>query len=120
MAVKKDRRGETQFTVFQEKSFFRGNLNFGKPLQIQGKFEGEITGKNLLEVGPKAEVKAHISTTELIVYGKVIGNVHATERVELHHGASLIGNIKTPNLEIDDGVVFEGQCEMQTRKDKAS
>ena len=119
MAVKKDKKPESGFTVFQEKSFFRGVLEFGKPLQILGKFEGEISGKSILEVGSQAEIKAQISTTTLVVYGKVIGNVHATEKVELHHGAALIGNIKTPNLEIDDGVIFEGQCEMQ-QKNKAS
>ena len=106
---------KSNFTTFQEKSKFRGVLEFSKPLRMLGKFEGEIYGKNLLEIGPNAEIEAHIDTTHLVVYGKVKGNVHASQRVELRHGASLIGNIKTPNLEVDDGVVFEGQCEMQKK-----
>ena len=117
MASKKERRNG-EFTAFQEKSFFRGTLNFSKPLSILGNFEGEIRGKSVLEIGENAEIKATIEATHVIIYGKVTGNVVARDKVELKHGSKLIGNVKTTSLEIEDGVVFEGQSEMPKDKDK--
>lgn len=114
MPAKKDRTKKvSDFTVFQADSRFRGILKFGRPLQILGKFDGEIYGKALLEVGSSAEITADIECEHVVIYGKVTGNVAASEKVELRQGARLTGNIRSPKLEIDDGVVFEGQCEMQ-------
>lgn len=113
MSTKDSRKKISEATVFQANSAFKGILHFSKPLRIFGRFEGEIYGKDLLEVGQSARIEANIETTHLIIYGHVIGNVHATEKVELKRGATLIGNIKSPQLEIEDGVVFEGMCEMK-------
>ena len=117
MASKKERHSG-EFAVFQEKSFFRGVLNFSKPLSILGNFEGEIRGKSVLEIGEKAEIKATIEATHVIIYGKVTGNVLARDKIELKHGSKLIGNVKTVSLEIEDGVVFEGQSEMPKNSKK--
>ncbi|MDH5717884.1 MAG: polymer-forming cytoskeletal protein [Spirochaetia bacterium] len=114
--VKLEKRKKIDFTEFQKNTSFRGSLEFSNPLRILGKFEGDITGTNILEIGNEAVIEAHIETTYLIVHGTVTGNVSASEKVELKHGARLIGNIRTPNLEIDDGVIFEGQCEMEQKK----
>ncbi|AFM13334.1 bactofilin family protein [Turneriella parva] len=112
MAAKESRRrGEA--TVFASGSAFKGNLQFARPLKIQGKYEGEIKGTDALEIGPQAKIQAHIEATHVVVFGHVTGNVVATEKVELRQGATLIGNIRAPKLEIDDGVIFEGQCEMK-------
>ena len=121
MAAKEPRRrGEA--TIFANGSAFKGILKFGKPLKILGKFEGEIKGNDALEVGPQAKINAHIEATYVVVYGHITGNVVASEKVELKQGATLVGNIRSPKLEIDDGVIFEGQCEMKgnSQLDKAS
>lgn len=107
------RRGDA--TTFAHGSSFKGILQFAKPLRILGNYEGEIKGGELLEVGPEAKVTAHIEAAYVVVYGQVTGNVVATEKVELKQGARLVGNIRAPKLEIDDGVIFEGQCEMQQK-----
>lgn len=117
MAAKEPRRrGEA--TTFAAGSAFKGILSFARPLRIFGKFEGEIKGTDSLEIAAQAKVTAHIEATYVIVYGHVTGNIVASEKVELKQGATLIGNIRAPKLEIDDGVIFEGQCEMKL--DKAS
>ena len=113
MSKDKERHKKLEFTVFQAGSSFRGILKFSRPLRILGKFEGEISGDGIIEIGQGAQVEAHIRAAEIVVFGHVTGNIAATERVELHSGATLIGNIRAPSLEIDDGVVFEGQCEMK-------
>ncbi|MES0490693.1 MAG: polymer-forming cytoskeletal protein [Leptospirales bacterium] len=114
MAAKKEKLNtKLVYTNFHEKSSFNGILEFGKPLKISGKFTGEIRGNDVLLVDRSANIEAHIDVVHLVVLGKVVGNVIASKKVELKEGSSLIGNIRTPNLEIDDGVVFEGQCEMK-------
>lgn len=112
MATKESKkRGD--FAVFQQGSTFRGILKFSRPLRILGNFEGELQGEEILEIGPQAKIHANIETNHLIVYGHVTGNVVAKEKVELKSGATLIGNIRAPKLEIDDGVIFEGKSEMK-------
>lgn len=117
MATKEIRR-RSDATTFAQGSQFKGILQFTRPLRILGKFEGEIKGGEFLEIGPQAKVTAHIQASYVVIYGHVTGNVVAAEKVELRQGATLIGNIRAPKLEIDDGVIFEGQCEMKL--DKAS
>lgn len=114
MASKKDRiNPKIAFTEFSEKSEFNGFIEFQKPLKIKGKFKGEIKGHGVLLIDKTAVIEAHIDVPHLVVLGHVTGNVVASEKVELHDGSTLVGNIRTPNLEIDDGVIFEGQCEMK-------
>ena len=100
------------YIVFQNNSSFRGNLEFSVPLKILGKYEGDIKGDEVLNIGEEAVVEANIDTVELIVFGKIVGNITAKEKVELKKGSQVIGNIRTPNLMMEEDVIFDGQCEM--------
>ncbi len=99
-------------TVFNKNTEFYGDLSFKKSLQINGKFEGEITSGNFLVIGEEAFVKANIKADIVIIKGTVHGNVEAISRLEIHTGGKLYGNIRTKKLMISDGVVFEGKCEI--------
>ncbi len=105
---------EPEYTVFQKDSCFRGILKFKKALQICGFFYGEIEGDNTLFLTEASVIEANLNVQTLILEGKLTGNVIASKRVELKHGSVLIGDVKTPKLEISEGVIFEGQCEMKT------
>ena len=65
-----------------------------------------------LVVGEGAVVKANIKAKTVILIGTVHGNIEATSRLEIHGTGKLYGNIRTAKLQIADGVVFEGKCEM--------
>ena len=67
----------------------------------------------MLVIGEGAEVSAEIDVGVLIVEGTVIGNIRAKRLVELHAPARVRGNLETPSLFIEKGVVFEGQCRME-------
>jgi len=99
-------------TVFGKDTEFSGDLSFTKSLQINGQFEGEITSGGFLVIGEGAEVKANIKVNTLILKGTVYGNIEATSRLEIHENGKQYGNIRTAKLQIADGVVFEGKCEM--------
>ena len=114
MAAKKPKHDERlEFTHFTSKTKFNGMLEYERALRISGEFEGEINGRNTLVIEPSAVVKAHITVKSLVVHGHVTGNVVASDHVHLKEGSTLIGNIRTPSLEIDEDVTFDGQCEMK-------
>ncbi len=99
-------------TVFNKNTEFSGDLTFKKSLQINGKFEGEISSGSYLVIGEEAVVNANIKADTVIIKGTVHGNVEAVTRLEIHTNGKLYGNIRTKKLMISDGVVFEGKCEM--------
>ncbi len=99
-------------TVFSKDTEFFGDLSFKKSLQINGYFEGEIVSGGFLVVGEGSVVKANIKAKTVILQGTVYGNIEATARLEIHATGKLYGNIRTAKLQIADGVVFEGTCEM--------
>lgn len=93
-----------------ENASFSGKLLFEGRVRIDGKFDGEIHGEDTLILGERSEVTANIEVAMLIVLGGVLrGDVRATRSVELHAPAKVYGNITTPQLVVDRGVVFEGQ-----------
>ena len=99
-------------TVFGRTTSFHGILEFQKPLQINGRFEGEIVTPDTLVVGESARVKGDIEAGVVIISGEVNGNIRAKYRVEIHKPAVFRGDIFTPSLSVDEGVIFEGQSKM--------
>lgn len=99
-------------TILGKETFFQGVLEFKRPLQINGSFEGEIITEGVLLVGEGANIKANIRAGTVIVGGLVTGNIEARNRLEMLSTGKVNGNIKTAKLQIADGVIFEGNCEM--------
>ena len=94
-------------------SEFEGKLTFEGTVRIAGKFAGTIVTNDVLVVGEGAKVQAEITCGTIIVHGEVNGNVKAKSAVELHHPARMRGNVETPSLMVEKGVVFEGQTKME-------
>lgn len=94
-------------------SEFDGKLTFEGTVRIDGKFTGTIVTNDVLVVGEGAKVSAEITCGTLIVHGEVQGNVRAKVLIELHQPARVRGNLETPALMIEKGVIFEGQAKME-------
>ncbi len=92
---------------------FEGKLTFEGTVQINGKFQGEVFTKDNLVIGEGAKVSAEINAGTVSVSGEVTGNVRATTSIELHHPAKVRGNLETPSLMIEKGVIFEGGAKME-------
>ena len=90
----------------------KGTLSFKDYLRMDGKFEGEVLSAGTFLVGENGEVKAEIVVGNLIVEGKVYGNVVATDKIELRSTAQLFGDIKAARLIIAEGVVFVGKSDV--------
>lgn len=106
-------------TILAEDIDFEGVLTFKKPLMIKGKFKGEIKADSALFVGKNAEVQAKIEAENVASQGKIEGNIVARSKVELYSTAKITGDINCPNLVIESGSVFDGNCQMsKDAKDK--
>ena len=94
-----------------------GKLRFDGPARIDGTIDGEVDGKEIT-IGESAMVTAQIRADSIVVCGKVKGEIIATQRIEIHPTAKIIGNITAPKLIIHEGAIFEGQCSMGQESDR--
>ncbi len=100
-------------------SEFEGKLTFEGTVRIDGKFTGTIVTDDTLVVGEGAKVSAEVTCGTIVVHGEVVGNIRARGAVELHQPARVRGNIETPSLTVDRGVIFEGQSKMENLEQPA-
>jgi cytoskeletal protein CcmA (bactofilin family) len=91
---------------------FKGTIEVEGTLRIDAEFEGVVNCPDTLVVGKTGVVKAEINVKNAVVGGKVIGNINATNKIELQSGSHIEGDIHTHRLVIDEGVFFEGSCKM--------
>lgn len=96
---------------------FEGKLTFDGSVQINGDFQGEVYSDGTLVVGTSGRVSAKVFVDTLIVYGKVEGQVEAKTRVEMHVPGMVTADVRTRNLSIEDGVIFQGHCQMERASD---
>lgn len=92
----------------------QGTLSFKDPvdLKINGNFKGTLEVRGTLTIGGTAFVEAHITGDNIIIAGKVRGDIIAKKMLVLMPSSVLTGNISTPKLNIVEGAVFQGQCQM--------
>ena len=101
-------------TFIAKGSEFVGKLTFEGTVRVDGKVDGEIFSKGTLFIGSDADIKAKINVDTVIIAGTINGNVTARQKIEMRSPARLTGNITTPSLVIEEGVMFEGQCKMDS------
>jgi len=93
---------------------FTGKLSFSGVVHLDGTFHGEIISRGTLVVGPDSVVNAQVHSSVLKISGEVRGDLTATEKIELYAPARVYGNIRTPSLVVEEGVIFEGMCKMSS------
>jgi cytoskeletal protein CcmA (bactofilin family) len=108
---KEPSRGSSDLTAFiDEGSEIEGKYNFSGTVMLNGKFSGEIVSNDSLIIGEKGVVNATVRAGVVLINGEVIGNVFATERVELRGTARVYGDVEAPVIVVEEGVRFEGRC----------
>jgi cytoskeletal protein CcmA (bactofilin family) len=92
---------------------FEGKLVFDGCVRIDGTFEGEIRSDDVLVVGDSGVVRASVECGTLIVRGgELHGDVKARDAIELYAPGKVVGNLHSPQIAIERGVSFQGQCNM--------
>src|SRR5512146_2797974 len=92
---------------------FEGKLTFEGTVRIDGRFKGEVFSEDVLVIGEGAQVEATIDVGEVIIQGTVVGNITAKRSIEIHAPGRVKGDLHTPSLQVDKGVIFEGRSFME-------
>ena len=100
-------------TLLGRGSEFEGKLTFEGTVRVDGTLKGEVLSDDVLVVGEGARVEAEVDIGEIIVQGTVVGNIRAKRSVEILAPGRVKGDITTPSLQIDKGVIFEGRAYME-------
>lgn len=99
----------------------KGQITGTEDLQIDGKVDGPISLRgHQLTVGSTAQLNSEIHAGEVVVFGKVVGNLHARDRVDVKTDGSVIGDISTARISIEDGAHFKGRIEIDPTKSQAA
>src|ERR1700683_3454529 len=94
----------------------KGNLKFSGELTFDGKLEGEIQTDGVLTLGDSAVVNGNINAQSVVVRGKITGNIHAKEKIEIKSKTELFGDIRAAKLVVEEGVTFVGKTEVNPNK----
>ena len=91
----------------------KGDISGSEDLQIGGTVEGSISLQGQkLTIGPTAKLHSEVHAREVVVYGSVEGNLNARDRVEIKKDGSVMGDITTVRISIEDGAYFKGRIEI--------
>src|SRR5436853_122326 len=99
-------------TVIGPSILISGKLSGDEDLTVRGRVEGELSLSHTLIVEQSGVVKANVAVKNAIVSGVVVGNIAATESVELTREGRMVGDIRAPRVIIVDGASFRGQIDM--------
>jgi cytoskeletal protein CcmA (bactofilin family) len=103
-----------EFAHIGKSVMVKGELSGSEDLYIDGQVEGTIELKgNNLTIGPHGQVKANINAKEVIIQGKLEGNIQASQRTELTKSAVAVGDIVTQRVSIEEGASFKGKIDIQ-------
>ncbi len=98
----------------------RGELTGSEDLYLDGEVEGTIDLRDhSLIIGPNGKIKAAITARDLVVHGKVEGNITAAGRVELRKSCTLVGDVSTQRIVIEDGAFFKGAIDIKEKDFKS-
>src|SRR5712692_3087583 len=100
---------------------FKGEITGNEDLEIHGTVEGTVTlDERKLTVGSTAKVTADLGAREIVVFGNVKGNLRARDRIEIKKDGSVVGDLSTARIMIEDGAYFKGSIEIDKTSEKES
>ena len=86
-----------------------GEIRSDEDLYFDGELEGTLEVSGRLTIGPSGKLKANVRARDLVVAGSIQGGVEAAGRIVIMNGASIVGDIKTAGIEIEDGAFFKAR-----------
>ena len=98
----------------------KGEISGSEDLYVDGEVRGGIElREHALTVGPNGKVEANVIAREIVVQGTLNGNVHASEKIEIRKTGSLLGDLSTARIIIEDGAYFKGSIDILKPGQKA-
>jgi cytoskeletal protein CcmA (bactofilin family) len=107
-----DRNSSNSATLISPGTIFKGDIKSENDLRIDGAIHGNVKSSAKIIVGPGGYVEGNIEGANADVIGKVKGNIHVKELLQLREQGNVEGNIIATKLQIDPSAVFNGKCHM--------
>ena len=104
--------GQEFYTFLGKGVDFKGKAQFEGTVRVDGNFEGEITIDDTLIIGETAIIKGTINGGTIVSSGRIEGVITANTKIQLLKPAVLIGDVHTPTFGMEEGVYFQGECDM--------
>ena len=99
----------------------KGEISGNEDLHIDGSVEGLVQLEDRkLTVGASAKLTADVVAREVVVYGSVKGNLRARDRIEIKKDGSVVGDLTTARIMIEDGAYFKGSIEIDRSASSSS
>src|ERR1041385_7622617 len=105
-------------TIINDGTEIAGSVVFSGTVLLNGRVRGEVTSNDVLVVGERGAVNASIRASLVEISGEVVGNITATDRIELHANCRVYGDIEAPIVIINVGAMLEAQCRMTKARPK--
>jgi cytoskeletal protein CcmA (bactofilin family) len=97
----------------------KGELSGAEALYIDGRIEGKISlPDNRVTIGRNGSVQANITAREVVVMGKVSGNIECSDRVDIRSEGSVTGDVSTVRISVEDGAVLKGGIQVRSGDSK--
>ncbi len=90
----------------------KGEIYSREELYIDGEIQGAIELQHRLTVGPNGKVRANVKAKEVVVHGSIHGDVQSAEKIIIREKGSLVGDITTAGIVIEDGAYFKGSIDI--------
>ncbi|SRR6056297_2024178 len=118
MSEQLDLNGVFINSIIGEGASFSGDISMDGLFRIDGDFRGNIEKADKVLIGRNGRAECSIHAGTVVVGGVVKGDIYSTEKVVVLSTGMVIGNIATPRLLVEDGVVLNGRCKILSFKDK--
>ncbi|MDO5625668.1 MAG: polymer-forming cytoskeletal protein [Pseudomonadota bacterium] len=112
-------QGKQIDTVIAEHCTLEGDLSTQNSVKVDGRIQGTLRAEGRAIIGETGLVKGDVHATDLLVLGRLEGNVHA-QRLHLHASAHIQGNIEAGTLQVDPGARYHGSVTMRDAKSTAT
>ena len=97
----------------------KGEVSGSESLYVDGRIEGSITFKDhRVTVGRNGVVQANISAREVVIMGKVTGNVECSDRVDIRSEGTLTGDVVSARISVEDGALLRGSVQLNPSEHK--
>jgi cytoskeletal protein CcmA (bactofilin family) len=98
----------------------KGEISGAESLYVDGRIEGTVSfGDHRVTVGRNGVVAANITAREVVIMGKVTGNIECSDRVDIRSEGSLTGDIVSQRISIEDGAILKGAVQVKSTEVKA-
>ena len=94
----------------------KGNLRFSGEMTFDGKLDGDVASDGTLNLGDNTVINGNINVNNVVVRGKINGNITAREKVDIKTKTELFGDIRASKLVIEEGVTMVGKTEVNPNK----